>query len=490
MTIAAVYLRQSLDRTGEAVAVARQREDCVELCRTKGWSPVEFVDNDTSASSGRKRPAYARLLAAIEAGEIGAVVAWDLDRLHRRPVELEAFIDLADRHRLALATVSGDVDLSTAQGRLIARLKGSVARHEVEHKSARQKRAARQFAESGRPKWRQAFGYLDGADGPELDPVTAPLVAEAYRLILAGGTLKSVCKLFNDAGAVGLTGKPWVVSTVGLFLRAPRNAGIRSHTNTATGVTDIVGKGTWPPLVDEQTWRAVQAVLDDPKRTRPGRKSVRRHLLSGVMRCGREGCDGRLGGQWTVKRTGGRPGRPSKGQTKEPHPGAVVNRISYACQACRGCGVQSDRVEPILLSLVAGRLARPDAADLLKAPDAEHQDAERLQAERLTLLARLDTAADDYADGQLDGRGYARVRERIEAQLAELDHAEADAERVRVLDGIPLGTPEVAGAVEKLADEQPDRYRAILDLLMTVTIAPHGKRGNVFDPERVKVVWK
>src|SRR3712207_8163804 len=52
----------------------------------------------------------------FRSGRLGAVVAWDLDRLHRRPVELEHFIDLADRHRLALATVGGDADLSTDNG--------------------------------------------------------------------------------------------------------------------------------------------------------------------------------------------------------------------------------------------------------------------------------------------------------------------------------------------------------------------------------------
>ena len=34
---AAVYLRQSLDRTGEGLAVARQREDCLRLCAERGW---------------------------------------------------------------------------------------------------------------------------------------------------------------------------------------------------------------------------------------------------------------------------------------------------------------------------------------------------------------------------------------------------------------------------------------------------------------------
>ena len=90
------------------------------------------------------------MLQDIRDGSIGAVVAWHLDRLHRQPIELEHFMALADEKRIALATVAGDVDLSTDNGRLIARITGAVARSEVERKSARQKRAAQQRAEQGR----------------------------------------------------------------------------------------------------------------------------------------------------------------------------------------------------------------------------------------------------------------------------------------------------------------------------------------------------
>src|ERR1700745_1863499 len=112
---AAVYLRISSDPNGDQLGVTRQREDCERLCAERGWTPVEYLDNDISASNGKHRPAYERMLADIESGAVGAVVAWDLDRLHRRPIELEKFMELADVHRLALATVSGDVDLSTQQ---------------------------------------------------------------------------------------------------------------------------------------------------------------------------------------------------------------------------------------------------------------------------------------------------------------------------------------------------------------------------------------
>lgn len=72
---------------------------------------VEFIDNDVSATRGTKRPGYEDLLARIEAGDVDAVVVWALDRLHRRPIELEHFITLVERHRVALANVAGDVDL-------------------------------------------------------------------------------------------------------------------------------------------------------------------------------------------------------------------------------------------------------------------------------------------------------------------------------------------------------------------------------------------
>ena len=107
------------------------------------------------------------MLADIREGRLGAVVVWDLDRLHRRPIELEAFMALADEKHLALATVSGDVDLSTAQGRLVARLKGSVAAHEGEHRKARQLRATRQPPNAGVPNWTRAFGYLGDTRQPD-----------------------------------------------------------------------------------------------------------------------------------------------------------------------------------------------------------------------------------------------------------------------------------------------------------------------------------
>jgi len=56
----AVYLRVSLDPTGEGLAVERQRQDCERLARQGGWTVTQtYTDNSISATDRTKvRPAY------------------------------------------------------------------------------------------------------------------------------------------------------------------------------------------------------------------------------------------------------------------------------------------------------------------------------------------------------------------------------------------------------------------------------------------------
>src|SRR4028119_1489398 len=73
---AAVYCRISDDRHGLGLGVERQREDCHALAGRNGWAIVgTFIDNDVSAYSGKPRPEYAALMAAVRAGAVGAAGA-------------------------------------------------------------------------------------------------------------------------------------------------------------------------------------------------------------------------------------------------------------------------------------------------------------------------------------------------------------------------------------------------------------------------------
>ena len=95
---AAIYARISSDPDGLAAGVSRQIEDCRAFAERRCWPVADvYVDNDTSAYSGKKRPEYERMLDDLAAGIRDAVIVYHLDRLHRRPRELEDFLDLCQR---------------------------------------------------------------------------------------------------------------------------------------------------------------------------------------------------------------------------------------------------------------------------------------------------------------------------------------------------------------------------------------------------------
>ena len=91
-----------------------------------------------------------KMLAAVEQGDAEVIVAWHVDRLTRKLTDSRHLIELATRTGVRIATVTGDLDLTTDAGRLVGRILASVARGEVERKGTRQKPAQQQAAQQGR----------------------------------------------------------------------------------------------------------------------------------------------------------------------------------------------------------------------------------------------------------------------------------------------------------------------------------------------------
>jgi len=150
---AAIYTRISSDPEGKRAGVERQREDCQRWGDKHGWRVAELVeDNDRSAYSGKPRPGYVKLLADLKNGVRDAVIVWHPDRLHRSPKELEEFIDVIDVSGAQVAMVeTGSYDLTTSDGRFVARTLGNVAKKESEDKSRRVRRKLQDNVKNGKP---------------------------------------------------------------------------------------------------------------------------------------------------------------------------------------------------------------------------------------------------------------------------------------------------------------------------------------------------
>src|SRR4051794_24164900 len=207
---AVVYTRMSRDREGAGLGVDRQRHECVELADRLGWQIVgQHSDNDLSAYSGKPRPGYRALLDDLKQGHADAVLVWHTDRLHRRPVELEHYIDVCDSRGVITQTVkAGPLDLATPSGRHFARMLGSTARYEVEHAIERGKAAKLQAANAGRWKGgRRPFGYE--ADGVTVRESEAAEVRKGTDDLLAGMSLHAIARDWNARGVTTSTGGAW-----------------------------------------------------------------------------------------------------------------------------------------------------------------------------------------------------------------------------------------------------------------------------------------
>lgn len=284
----AIYARISQDGEGSGLGVRRQEEDCRELADRRGW-PVAgiYVDNDVSAYSGKVRPQYRQMLHDIRDGVIDGLIVWHLDRLHRRPKELEEFFEICDQATLKhMASVSGDVDLSTDDGRFHARILGAVARKESDDKSRRIKRKHVELARDG-----QHLGGVGVPLGYSYDLATkelaiVPKEAEVVRLVfdrfLEGWGLRQIAKEVEERGVIGKRGRTRWRGTGGItkILDNPTYAGFRHYLGELT-------EGKWEPLISREQWEQSCALREAAKATSPAqnRKGKGKALLSNLLTC-------------------------------------------------------------------------------------------------------------------------------------------------------------------------------------------------------------
>lgn len=462
-TRAVIYCRISDDREGAGLGVQRQREDCEQLAKHLGVEVhAVYEDNDLSAYSGKPRPGYLQLLEDLRDGHADTVLAWHTDRLHRSPAELEEYIDVCEPRRVQTRTVkAGQLDLTTATGRMIARQLGVQARYEVERMVERQRRKRDQMAASGAYfGGRRPYGY--DRDGVTVCEEEAAHIRAAAAAILAGASLRSIAADWRERGIKTSTGGEWEGPEVREMLLRPRNAGIVKHRGQEAGPAQ------WPAILDEPLWRSVVAVLtDESRRITPG--NVRKYLGSGLYLCGL--CAN---------------GETMRASHSGRHRGTYM---VYTCRTSKHLTRRQDLLDDHVQLAVLERVSRPDAADLL----AEREDpvdvrgAQRDMREARDTLTELATA---LGNGEMDMMEWRAASGAAKARLAAAEQVLAGAVKANPVVGlVDADDPEAAWNALDLG-----RQRAVIAYLMTVTVLPARKGrlpgGGYWDAEAIRLDWK
>lgn len=463
---AVIYCRISSDRTGEAAGVARQEAECRALAQRRDLTVTEvLVDNDISAFSGVRRPAYNRVLELVQDDEVDVVLAWHPDRLHRSLKELEEFISTIDNHNVGVFTATaGDVDLSTPIGRMIARQLGTFARYESEHRSERVKASMRQLAERGKWSGRRPYGYdlVRDADGVPVGdgrlvvvPHEAAVLREAAKRLLAGETMMGICRDLVTRGIPPPLGGKWRTPSLRSMLISPTLAGQREHLGT------VVAAGLWEPILTLAEHAALRQRFHDNARSRTSLPARRYLLTAGLTVCGR--CGYRLA---TLTR-------------------ADTKRRTYSClktvdkDGCGGLSISAVPLEDYVTRELFTHLGEGTIGRLIANPRGFRRELQR----RTSIEARMLDLASMWASHQITRSEWLAARASLAQQIATIPSSPGH------LGGIRLGNPD--DALAEWHALHVDQRRAMLQLVIDVIIVnPALRKGPKLHPERVDIRWR
>jgi DNA invertase Pin-like site-specific DNA recombinase len=262
-------------------ATKRQEQACRTFAQLREWE-VDAVYEDVDLSAFRKgvvRPRYESLLRAI--GDRGSRASWSgrSTDWYVVPAKSETFWRVCEANGDILASATEPIDTSTDLGVALVRILVSFAGLESATLSLRIRARLGDKARAGHPPPHMGFGFKKNP--VRVVPKHARLIQDAADKVLAGESLRSIANDWNRKGVRTIRGSLWNYHTLKKLLCSHRIAGDREYKG------EVVAKDCWPAILDHDTFERVRTVILAPKKM--DKANVRRHLLTGLIFCGRCG---------------------------------------------------------------------------------------------------------------------------------------------------------------------------------------------------------
>jgi|SRR5437899_3329065 len=187
----AIYARVSTTNHGQDAGM--QTREMGQFAEARGWQLAdEYIDNGVSGSTD-SRPELNRLMADAKRRRFDVVLVWKLDRFGRSLRHLVNALAEFESLGIAFVSLSDNLDLSTASGRLMFNIIGAMAEFERElireRVKAGMKNARAKGTRIGRPR-----ANVDAAQIARLRASGASLRTIAAQLGVSVGTVAACSK--------------------------------------------------------------------------------------------------------------------------------------------------------------------------------------------------------------------------------------------------------------------------------------------------------
>lgn len=280
-----IYIRVSTrEQAEEGYSIGEQQERLIKYAEAMGWTIVRvFIDPGHSGAT-LERPGLQEMIANIK--EVDIVLVDKLDRLSRSLYDTLYLIQkVFGEHDVSFVSRNEAFDTSTSFGRAMVGILAVFAELERERIKERMADGRNGRAKEGKWHGQPPTGYdYDKQSGVlQINAYEAIQVREAFDLAAQRVPLLEIVKSFHDKGYKTKTGT-WRVESLRGILASRAYIGEVKH------------RGEWfpglhTPLIDLETFDAVQAILEERSKANERYKPGKRYVspLGGIIWCKRCG---------------------------------------------------------------------------------------------------------------------------------------------------------------------------------------------------------
>jgi DNA invertase Pin-like site-specific DNA recombinase len=474
---AVVYVRQSTPQQVQLNLESQRRQyELVEVARRRGFTDIEVIDDDLgrTASGAVERPGFDRLVAALCAGQVGAVLCLDASRLARNGRDWHHLLELCGLVEARVIDLDGVYDPCRPNDRLLLGMKGSISEFELAIIRSRMYEAARSKARRGELRISSPIGYAwDRNVSLGLDPDRR--LQEVIRLVFQKfrelGSARQVLLWMasqnvhfpypsNGRTLTSFEWRPIRYRNVISILKNPFYAGVYAYGKSEKRTTIVDGRarksyghhkpmGTWEVFIKDHhegyiSWAEFernQALLAGNAYGRVGdTKSGRggRALLAGLVCCAR--CGRRLSVLYT-----GRYPRPIY-RCEQPN----VQLGQRRCLSVAGKRVDETIAAEMLRAVAPMAIAAAEEADrMLRDEDQDRRRIAELELQQAQYDASL--AERRYAACDPDNRLIAAQLEKAwETALQRVELCRDRLDRMQIADADDV-RPDFTGLADDLS---------------------------------------
>jgi DNA invertase Pin-like site-specific DNA recombinase len=275
---AVIYARYSSHNQREE-SIEGQLRKCREFADRNGFTIIEEYCDRAISGKTDDRYEFQRMMKDSEKGHFQVLIMYTMDRFARN--RYDSAVHKAKLRKNGVKIYYTEQSISDEpEGIILESVLEGMAEYYSENLSRGVRRGLTENALKCMATTKPPIGYILNKEKKfEIDPVTAPIIREAFDLYANGKSMRQIVDIFNEKGYRTARGNPFRIGSLDRILVNVKYTGVFKY-------EDIVIEGGVPAIIDKEVFERVQKMLSKNRRQSGKMKNPEAYLLTGKLYCG------------------------------------------------------------------------------------------------------------------------------------------------------------------------------------------------------------